>query len=194
MLLNSVITLGGTATAEDLRPIVQKELKLSKQVLTIHYHSYHPIISNALIQMADRGLLARPFGYGDNLDTIARRRWFYQHRPSQNPQMVWSITDKGRLWIKEAEARSMSFASIRRDPSIRVELTAWDRNETFLGAGVEINVVDEVLELTDAASDTIREMDVASVNIANIAADLPQKDVRDAKIINHPGMLVAECR
>src|SRR6266508_5263409 len=113
VLLNSVITLGGTATAEDLRPIVQKELKLSKQVLTIHYHSYHPIISNALIQMADRGLLARPFGYGDNLDTIARRRWFYQHRPSQNPQMVWSITDKGRLWIKEAEARSMSFASIR---------------------------------------------------------------------------------
>lgn len=117
-LLTSIKDLGGTATAEDLRPMVREALGLPPQVMTKLYESYHPIISNALIQMAANGLLERPFGYGSSLDEAGRRRWFARNRSRQKVQMVWQLTDNGHSWIKQVAAAGEHLVRVRREPQI----------------------------------------------------------------------------
>ncbi|NTW03981.1 MAG: hypothetical protein HGA19_22355 [Oscillochloris sp.] len=113
-LLKGIVEKGGIATAEDLRPIVRKQMKLSQQAVIMHDGSYKATISNALIQLANDGMVERPFGNDTSTSNTKLVRWLYRNRSSQKRQVVWQITKQGRDWVTTAEATGGNFARYRR--------------------------------------------------------------------------------
>lgn len=113
-LLTGLIAKNGTATAEDLRPLVREQMNISQRAVTIRSNSYKATISNALIQMAKKDLVSRPFGRDVTLSNMAMVRWFSQNRPRQQRQIVWQITDVGRTWVADIEASGKQFIELRR--------------------------------------------------------------------------------
>lgn len=92
LLLSQIAQAGGTATTKDLLPIVERWRE----------KAYSDMVRWALIRMAEKGWLARPFGNMSGGKSQGRRNWLRSNRPNQNTnQQVWEITDAGRKYIDE---------------------------------------------------------------------------------------------
>ncbi len=95
-LLKHIYALGGIAVAEDLRPRVESELNLT--ISDDENDRWTPVVSWALIDMRDEGLLVSPF---ESRDSPASRSWIQKNCPGRDSkQQVWRITQLGRSHLK----------------------------------------------------------------------------------------------
>lgn len=92
LLLSQIAQAGGTATTEDLLPVVEKWRE----------KAWSDTVRWALIHMAKKDWLVRPFGNVSDGKSQGRRNWLRSNRPNQNiNQQVWETTDAGRKHLGE---------------------------------------------------------------------------------------------
>ena len=93
LLLSKVAQLGGTATTNDLLPVIAKWKE----------KAWSDTVRWALIRMNEEGWLDCPFGKINGGNTKDRRDWLQTNRPKQKlKQQIWKITASGYQRLNEA--------------------------------------------------------------------------------------------
>lgn len=96
-LLRYIFRDGGTSVAEDLRPLVQRELGV--EVNDDNYSKWNTRVSFALIDLRDEGFLVSPF---EERNSPAARQWITNNRPGRDThQQVWRLTSIGSTYLAQ---------------------------------------------------------------------------------------------
>lgn len=101
LLLSKIAQVGGTATTDDLLPMVE-EWKEKAQSDTVQW---------VLIRMSEKSQLNCPFGKINGGDSKSRRYWLQTNRPKQKlKQQIWKITNLGYKCLNEVWVDSIVIA------------------------------------------------------------------------------------
>src|SRR5699024_7474419 len=93
LLLSKIVQLGGTATTDDLLPVIARWRE----------KAWSDTVRWALIRMNEEGWLDCPFGKINGGNTKDRRDWLQTNRPKQKlKQQIWKITASGYQRLNEA--------------------------------------------------------------------------------------------
>lgn len=106
-----------TAVAEELRPIIEKELSLI--VADDQKMNWTATVSNSLIGMRDKYWLLSPYYKPETkLNKSMNRKWLEENRPGVDTEKrIWKITEEGMSALHEGLPSDQQIASKKSAPT-----------------------------------------------------------------------------
>jgi len=152
-LLKAIVDVGGTAVADELRPMIEEQLSIAVSPKQIN--RWKSIVSWTLIEVGPKNNKGRgkewlecPFGTGDKQSTQERNAWINLHKSQYKPQQVWRILEKGR------EQLTRSLSGISETPS---QLSIWSGGSSSNGAQKRDNIRELHGIIREALKNTLKD-------------------------------------